>query len=219
MVLSLLYGKKYKKGKVGSVELDVTLREDHTYSSRVTTYPVERGTNNGFEILSDHIINDPAVVTLEGIVTDTPLSLLALSNRSVDAFNRLIEIHEKRELVTVVTGLKVYTNMAITLLNVPRDLRTGQSLKFTIEMQNVLLDTSVRIEINEENLFGGVQSKITREIVSSGEEIPFIQNDPVDSLKDQATSGTDFGIQSLQTPPANILTKINESLLIIQGVA
>lgn len=214
MVLSLLFGKKYKKGKVGSVELDVTLREDHNYSSRVTNYPVEDGA-----IISDHIINDPNILTLEGIVTDTPLSILTFFNRSVDAFNRLIEVHEKRELVTVVTGIKVYPNMAITLLNVPRDVTTGQSLKFTIELQNVILDTSVRIEINEENLFGGVQSKIPREIVSSGEEIPLIQNDPVDSLKDQATSGTDFGIQSLQVPPDNILTKIDESLLIIQGVA
>jgi len=214
MALSLLFGKRYKKGKVGSVELDVTMREDHRFSSIVTNYPIEEGSS-----LSDHIINEPPVVTLEGIVTDTPLAILTFFNRSVDAFNRLVEIHEKRELVTVVTGLKVYPNMAITVLNVPRDIRTGQSLRFTIELQNVVLDTSVRLEVNEENLFGGVQSKIPREIVSSGDEIPFIQNDPANSLKDQATSGTDFGIQSLQTPPTNILSKINESLLIIQGVA
>jgi len=214
MALSLLFGKKYKKGKVGSVELDVTMREDHRYSSRVTNYPVEDGSS-----LSDHIINEPPVVTLEGIVTDTPLAILTFFNRSVDAFNRLIEIHENRELVTVVTGIKVYQNMAITVLDIPRDLTTGQSLRFTIELQNVLLDTSVRLQINEENLFGGVQSKIPREIVSSGEDIPLIQNDPVDSLKDQATSGTDFGIQSLLTPPANILTKINVSLLLIKGLS
>jgi hypothetical protein len=214
MVLSLLFGKKSQKGKVGSVELDVTIREEHRYSSRVTNYPVEDGSN-----LSDHIINDPPIVTLEGIVTDTPLAILTFFNRSVSAFNQLVEIHEKRELVTVVTGLKVYPNMAITVLDVPRDIRTGQSLKFTIELQNVVLDTSVRLEINEENLFGGVQSKIPREIVSSGEDIPLIQSDPVNSLKDQATSGKDFGIQSLQTPPTDILAKINESLLLIQGVA
>lgn len=214
MVLSLLYGKKYAKGKVGSVELDVTIREDHRYSSRVTTYPIEDGST-----LSDHIINEPTVLVLEGIVTDTPLGFLSLFNRSVDAFNRLIQIHQNRQLVTVVTGLKVYPNMVITVLNVPREVRTGQSLRFTIEMQEVTLDTSVRLTIDEENLFGGVQSKIPREIVSSGEDIPFIQNDPPNSLKDQATSGTDYGIQGLQTPPTNILDKINESIGIIQGVA
>ena len=214
MALSLLYGKKYKKGKVGSVELDVTLREDHNYSSRVTTYPIEDGS-----ILTDHIINDPTTLTLEGIITDTPLSILSLFNRSVDAFNRLIEIHEKKELVTVVTGIKTYPKMAITQLNIPRTISTGQSLKFTIELQNVLLDSSVRIEINEELLFGGVQSKIPREIVSTGDQIPLIQSDPKDSLKDQATSGIDIGIQSLLTPPPNILLQISESLSVIQGVA
>ena len=214
MVLSLLFGKKYQKGKIGSVELDVTMREDHRYSSRVTNYPVEEGST-----LSDHIINEPAEITLEGIVTDSPLSILSFFNRSVDAFNQFVEIHEKRELVTVVTGLKIYPNMAITSLNVPRDLRTGQSLKFTIELQNVILDSSVRLELNEENLFGGVQSKIPGEIVSSGENIPLIQSDPANSLKDQATSGTDFGIQGLQSPPANVEVKINESLAIIQGAA
>lgn len=214
MVLSLLYGKKYQKGKVGSVELDVTLREDHRYTSRVTTYPIEEGST-----LADHIINEPAIVVLEGIVTDTPLSFLSFFNRSVDAFNRLIKIHEDRQIVTVVTGLKVYQNMAITVLDVPREVRTGQSLRFTIELQEITLDTSVRLQIEEENLFGGVQSKIPRQIVNSGEDIPLIQTDPANSLKDQATSGTDFGIQGLITPPANILDKINESTSVIQGVA
>ena len=212
MALSLLFGKKYDQGKVGSVELDVTVREEHRYTSRVTTYPIEEGS-----ILSDHIINEPTSLTLEGIVTDTPLNILSTFNRSVDAFNRLIEIHENREIVTVVTGLKVYPNMAITLLNVPREIRTGQSLTFNIELQQVILDTSVRLEIDEQTIFGGVQSKIPEEIVSSGENIPFIQNDPPNSLIDQATSGTDFGIQALQPIPADILTKVNQSLLAIQG--
>lgn len=214
MALSVLFGKRYNKGKVGSVELDVTLREDHNYTSRVTTYPIEEGST-----LSDHIINEPTRVVLEGIVSDSPLNILSTFNRSVDAFNRLVEIHENRDIVTVVTGLKVYPNMAITSLNVPREVRTGQSLSFTIELQEVIVDTSVRFVVDEENLFGGVQSKIPGEIVSNGENIPLIQFDPPNSLKDQATSGIDFGIQQLQPIPADVLVKVNESLAIIQGVA
>jgi len=214
MVLSLLYGKKYAQGKVGSVELDVTLREDHKYSSRVTTYPIEEGSS-----LSDHIINEPTIVVLEGIVTDTPLSILSAFNRSVDSFNRLIEIHNRREIVQVVTGLKVYNNMAITVLDVPREVTTGQSLRFTIELQEIILDDSVRFQIEEENLFVGVQSKIPEDIVSTGEDIPFIKNDPPFTLKDQSTSGKDFGIQNPQTPPFDIIEKINEGLQTILGVS
>lgn len=214
MVLSILFGKKYLKSRVASVELDVTIREDHSYNSRVTTYPVE----DGF-VLSDHIINDPIRLVLEGIVTDTPIGIIFGSTRSIAAFNQLIEIYRRRELVTVITGLKQYPKMAITSLNVPRDIRTGQSLTFSIELQEVILDTSVRSEINEQNLFGGVQSKINRDEVSTGENIPLIQNDPTNSLKDQATSGIDYGIQGLQTPPTDIATKIQESTNIIQAVA
>jgi len=214
MALSLLFGKKYNKGNVGGVELDVTLREVHSFTSRVTNYPIEEGS-----ILSDHIINEPAVVVLEGIVTDTPLAILTFFNRSIDAFNRLVEIHQKREIITVVTGLKKYPRMAITNLDVPRDIRTGQSLTFSIELKQVILDTSVRLELNEDNIFGGVQSEIPEEIVNSGSDIPFIQQDPQNSLKDQATSGTDVGIQSLQPIPSDVLVRVNESLALIQGVA
>lgn len=214
MALSLLFGKKYDQANIGGVELDVTLREVHSYNSRVTNYPIEEGS-----ILSDHIINEPTIVVLEGIVTDTPLAILTFFNRSVDAFNRLVEIHQKRQIISVITGLKKYQRMVITSLDVPRDLRTGQSLSFNIELKEVILDTSIRLEQNQDNIFGGTQSKIPEEIVSSGDNIPFIQQDPQNTLKDQATSGTDIGIQSLQPVPADTVVRLNESLDFIQGVA
>ena len=80
MVLSLLFGKKYPSPKIGSIDLDVTIREEHRFASRVTNYPVEDGT-----IVSDHIINEPDIVVLVGLVTDTPLSIFAPFNRSIDA--------------------------------------------------------------------------------------------------------------------------------------
>ena len=93
MVLSLLFGKKYPSPKVGSIDLDVTIREEHRFSSRVTNYPIEDGT-----IISDHIINEPDVIVLVGLVTDTPLSIFAPFNRSIDAFNRLIALHQSRQV-------------------------------------------------------------------------------------------------------------------------
>lgn len=211
MVLSLLYGKKYQKGKIGSVELDVTLREEHKYSSKVTTFPIEEGST-----LSDHIINLPTVLILEGVVTDSPLTIFPSFNRSISAFNTLISLHRQRLPITVVTGLKRYENMVITNLDIPRTVETGQSLTFIVEMQQIILDTSVRFTQNDQNIFGGVQSKIPRDIVSTGQDIPLIQFDPVNSLKDQAQSGTDFGIQVTQPIPNNTLPKVLESLAIIE---
>lgn len=203
MVLSILFGKKYSKSKVDSIELDITLREDHKYASRVTTYPVETGYT-----LSDNIINDPTTLTLEGIVTDDPLNVMPKFSRSINALGQLVKLHHDRQPVDVVTGLKVYKNFAITLLTIPRDITTGESAKFIIELQEVLVDAFTTLESID--VFGGVQSKIPEEIVSDGASIPLINNDPPLSLKDQATSGADLGLQSLNEPPPNILDKIKE---------
>lgn len=207
--LSLLFGRnKYAQGKVGSVTFDTVIMEDHRYNSRVTYYPVETGT-----IVSDHIINEPDVVVLQGLVSDTPLNILALFNRSVQAFNQLVEIHERREVVTVVTGLKVYPSMAITSLNVPRTVRTGQSLTFTIQLQRIVFDTSTRLLLDANNTATGVVSVIPRSIVRENSQIPTLNLDPIDSLKDQASSPTDLGVQSLQAIPIatlpNVLTMTN----------
>jgi hypothetical protein len=198
---------------VGTIDLDVTITEQHRYNSRVTNYPVEDGT-----IVSDHIINEPDTLTLQALVTDTPLSILSLPNRSVDVFNRLIEIQQKRELITVITGLKIYDSMAITSLDVPRNLTTGQSLTFTIELQKVTLDTSVRVQLNNGNAFGGPQSSISRDQVAPDSIFPLLARDPAGSLKDQASSGINAGLQSLIPIPIAAVARVLTIKAFIQGL-
>lgn len=215
MVLSLIYGRRYLSPRIGSIDLDVTISEQHSYTSRVTSYPVENGT-----ILSDHIINEPDRLVLQALVTDSPLSILSLSNRSSDVFNRLIEIQQRRELVQVVTGLKVYESMAIVSLDVPRNVNTGQSLVFTIELQKVIIDTTVSVELNTGEAFGGTQDVISREQVAPDSQFPLLGADPPNSLKDQAASGLNAGLQSLiPVPPASIARILEGRLSLLQLVA
>lgn len=208
MVLSLLFGKKYVQSRVAGVFLDATLTEDHIYNSRVTSYPVEDG-----RIISDHIINEPEILQITGVVTDTPLSIFSSFNRSIDAFNRLVRVHTQRERITVVTGIKVYTDMVMTSFQVPRNVQTGQSLTFVIELQKVLLDSSVRLNLDPNNPFEKTHDKIPREIVADADKYPFIQDDPSTSLKDQAQSPIDIGIQDLVPVPNRILPNVNAGLL------
>ena len=211
--LALLFGRnKYAQGQVGNVVFDTVITEDHRFNSRVTYYPVETGT-----IISDHIINQPDVVVLQGLVSDTPLNILALFNRSIQAFNQLVQIHEQRQVVTVVTGLKVYPSMAITSMSVPRTIRTGQSLTFTIELQRVVFDTSVRLFLDNGDTAAGVTNVIPRTIVAPNSQIPALQNDPVDSLKDQASTASDLGVQSLQLIPFAILPNVIVMTQLIAG--
>lgn len=211
--LALLFGRnKYAQGQVGNVVFDTVITEDHRFHSRVTYYPVETGT-----IVSDHIINDPDMVVLQGLVSDTPLNILAQFNRSIQAFNQLVQLHEQRQVVTVVTGLKVYPNMAITSMSVPRTIKTGQSLTFTIELQRIIFDTSIRLFLDEGDTAAGVTNVIPRTIVASNSNIPILMNDPFDSLKDQASTASDLGVQSLQSIPIASLPNILAMQNIIAG--
>lgn len=213
MVLSLLFGRKYAKTQVGAIALDATLSEDHQYSARVTNFPVENGL-----IVSDHIINDPIKLTVVGLVSDTPLNILLGSNRSVDAFNRLIQIFQKKEIITVITGVKVYQNMVLTALNVPRGVESGQSLTFNMQFQRIILDASVRLNLDPNNPFNRPKDVIPREQVAEANKYPSYQNDPITSLKDQASSGVDYGIQDLLPVPQNALANLRDSVNRIRGL-
>ena len=218
MVLSLIYGRKYAQSQINQirtginlVSFDTMVSEEHKFTSKVTYYPVESGT-----IVSDHIINQPDVVILSGLVSDTPLNIFATFNRSVAIFNQLILIHERRQVVDIVTGIKVYRNMAITSLDVPRTIKTGQTLTFNITLQKIVFDDTIQVLRDQRNVFAGIQDVTPREIVAENTNIPYIQNDPQFSLKDQATTATNVGVQSLATIPRaivpNVLTNLNQIL-------
>lgn len=222
MVLSLIFGKQkyaqssinFREGGSAIVTFDTMVNEEHRYTSRVTYFPIESGT-----IVSDHIINQPDVVNLSGLVSDTPLNIFAPFNRSVAVFNTLVQLHERREVVDVVTGIKIYRNMAITSLEVPRSVRTGQTLTFNITLQRIVFDDTIQDFVSQGNVFGGIQDNTPRAIVAENTNYPLLQNDPPFSLKDQATTATNVGVQSLATIPPSILPNVLVNLGAIAGVA
>jgi hypothetical protein len=107
--------------------------------------------------------------------------------------------------------------MAITLLDVPRTIKTGQSLTFNIELQSINFDTSVRLELNQGNPLDGVRDITPSAIVAENTNYPILQYDPPFSLKDQASSAVDVGVQSLQDVPSSILPNILTNKNIILG--
>ncbi len=210
--IALLFGRKYYQSNIGGVFLDATISEEHEYNSRVTQFPVENGT-----VISDHIINDPIRLSISGIVSDSPIRFLSFFNRSTDAFNRLIRIHELKERITVVTGIKIYENMVMTSLNVPREVGTGQALNFSMEFQQILLASSVTLNLFQNNPFNQIENTIPRSQVADSEKYPVIQNDPPLSLKDQASSGVNIGVQNLQAIPPSMTPNILNNLPLLRG--
>lgn len=224
MVLSLIFGKKYAQSSVNFandgpsiVSFDTMVSEEHRFSSRVTYFPIE-GRQEGQSTVSDHIINQPDIVVLSGLITDTPLNIFAQFDRSVSAFNSLVQLHERRQIVDIVTGIRIYRNMAITSLDVPRNIKTGQTLTFNIEFQRIIFDDNVQLTSSQGNVFGGVIDNTPRNIVAENTNIPLLQNDPPFSLKDQATTSSNVGVQSLATIPRAIIPNVLLNLSAIAGV-
>lgn len=129
------------------VRIDARLRERHSMPSRVTQFPVEGGGT-----ISDHIYNEPEKLSVEGFVSDTPVvsifsllssgplpSLFQQPNLSLAgaALDQLEGLRAARTPMTVVTGLRRYTDMAIENIDVPREAATGKALQFTIDFVRI----------------------------------------------------------------------------------
>lgn len=136
---------KFPNTSIGGILIDACLSETHTLASDVTEYPVEEGS-----AITDHARAKPNHVSLECIITNTPLSETARREaeitqgdlgigRATDIFRRLEIMQATSQVLQVVTPLKVYDDMLIESLTVPRDPRTGDAIRFQIAFKQVRL--------------------------------------------------------------------------------
>jgi len=122
---------------LGSIVVSAWESETHSRSNNITTYPVEEGSD-----ISDHIQNEPIELSVSGII-----ETVERGGNIIDAFIALEEIMISKQLITVVTGLKVYENMAITGIEIPRTSLNGGSLAFSASLREVRIVSSQAIVI------------------------------------------------------------------------
>jgi len=159
-ITSLLFGFK-KPGQIGEIVLDATISENHNYENIVTNHPLEDGSE-----IADHIISRPERLTMTGFITNSPVNFLGVAsnlirgigrNRTEVAFDELLAISQgkldpitgvrERELITIVSTLKVYTEMVMLSITFPRDRTSGDSLRFTAEFQKLTKVTSETVVV------------------------------------------------------------------------
>lgn len=148
---------------IDTLFIDCATVEEHTFDSEITKYPVEQGVS-----VADHVRRLPTRVTIEGIVSDSPIGRMVaqrdsesfvietadgieIEQRSLKpsefALAKLLAIHEAGEPVTVGTSLRVFPNMALESLTIPRDAETGFALRFRATFEQVRLVTNERTTI------------------------------------------------------------------------
>ncbi len=155
----LLHAQQY--AMIDDYLIDCLLSDEHEYEAEVTEYPVESGAT-----ITDNIRPKPLTITMECLISNTPIGPLAtirdpLSNVAgtfqlpsyhtgqdpnaretaqppvSDAYNRMLEIRDKREPVTIRTSLGTFSNMAMKSLSIPRASGRGDDLQFTASFQQI----------------------------------------------------------------------------------
>ncbi len=145
---------------IGSVQLDVIIRESATTNSVITKNPVERGAD-----FTDHIIIEPMTFEVEGVVSNISTGLLSnldinpfktienladsldntVSNitgattRSQIAWEALLQLQATREPFELIQGLKSYPNVAILSLTETQDKDTSNGLIFKAKLQEIIV--------------------------------------------------------------------------------
>jgi hypothetical protein len=164
-----LIGKNYLtsfKNKIGDLVLDASDSEIIEHSTTITNHPVSSGAN-----ISDHIYNNPIIIKIDGMITNESLYLSDIntlpgffqgnvltniykyitgpSQKQILAFNFLETLKENKTLVTIVTRMKSYENMAIESLNFSRDKFTGDRLMFSIILKQINIVSNKIINITK----------------------------------------------------------------------
>lgn len=156
---------------VGAVKLDLILDEHHAQDAEVTENPLQDG-----RAVSDGIFLALRDGTLTGLVTNHSIKLaeeaaknlsvqnsdalldkaenFELENRARKVWEELLALQKRGELVTIVTSLEVYDNVAITHLETERDGDTGEALAIQIGFKQVQ-----KVQLREDKVTAQVQPK------------------------------------------------------------
>jgi len=186
----ILFGRTPVPTGILGLEFDVVPSETHNRAWTVTDNPVERGAP-----ISDHIDPRPATLTLEGIVTNAPIGVDAdqeLPGRAERWWLEVEALLAQLTTVTVVTGLQVYPNMAVTNLSTARS--TEAAIRVSMQLRQVRIADSRTVSI---------PADVVGEVEAPG--------DPAGRTADQATSTVDAG--TVQPTPATAAQADRGSIL------
>jgi hypothetical protein len=132
---------KHERSSIGAFLLDATLREVHTAESEVTENPVEKGA-----AVSDHSRPKPVRITIDGLVTASPLQPDPSRLQPSEVYQELIRAKDAGDLLTVKTKLATYDDMVIESISVTRDAGTGDALPFTATLKQIRVVATVSVD-------------------------------------------------------------------------
>lgn len=129
--------------KIDGFIIDATPLEDHQFETEVTDHPVEEGAD-----ISDHARIKPFLLTLDCVVSNTPLAAVfpfrSSDLPSDDCYAHLQQARKEKRLLKVETSLDIFENMEITRLSIARKADDGFGIRFQISFKQIEIVTNER---------------------------------------------------------------------------
>lgn len=192
--------------KVGSVELDLILDEDHSKSAQVTENPLQDG-----RAISDGIFLELQEGSLTGLVTNHSVkiaeerakqlelqdseTLMAeaenyqLENRAKQAWVDLKAVMDAKQPVTIVTSLEVYDNVAITNISTERNGDSGDALEIKVSFRQILTVSLMEHEVTAQVQPKDMDSDINRKSALGVNVGQKVASEPTEAEKKQLIPG------------------------------
>lgn len=167
--LRLLFkeNREYAVGNddIGLIVFDLILNETHNFSNEVTEHEVEDGT-----VITDHIKNNLENGSITGLITNFSIKRrFDSSNLAQDVFDEMKRIWRERQLVTVVTVLERYDDVAIVNVGTAKNFETGQSLPITLSFKKVNIVKLKTTQIDANVRIGNTGTQLNRQISPKSE--------------------------------------------------
>ena len=142
--------KRVKKPvKVNGIEFDALISLENTLEATVPEYAVEDGYS-----VSDNIILGAETLKLVLFLTDTPVTWRRRSGHGSghveNVIQKLRDMYYERELCTINTSEKTYTNMAIESMTISKSFETGYAKEIPISFRQIRITTTSTTTIPEE---------------------------------------------------------------------
>jgi hypothetical protein len=133
---SIFFSELKNPTKIGTIEVDILVEQEHKLDSEVTEHPVE----DGFAV-ADHVIRKPITVSLVIGVTLSPVTWFDRLGGSTDKINNALsaieQIYKNAQPISIVTPTNTWENMVMTSANIPRNVENKNMIRIPCEFTQI----------------------------------------------------------------------------------
>lgn len=135
--MAILRGFFLTNTKIDDLTLDVAVEVGHQFDTEVTDHPVSTGEN-----ISDHVTPQPDVITINGIISRTPIDPQIIQEQIINSrykksFDKLRDLKANPRLLTLITQRRQYPDMVLLTLSITDNAATGDSIQFTASFRHI----------------------------------------------------------------------------------